>query len=59
MSKITIMINAAFEDEAPRILMDLSKRMNDINYPTLINDINGLIRDINGNVVGTVEYVKD
>jgi len=53
------MINAAFEDEAPRILMDLSKRMNDINYPTLINDINGLIRDINGNVVGTVEYVKD
>jgi len=57
MSKIIITINtdnAAFadEDEAPRILKELSKRMEIGDFPTML-------RDINGNCVGSVEYVED
>jgi len=61
MSKIIITIdtdNAAFddEDEAPRILRrilkELSERIEISDFPTML-------RDINGNYVGSVEYVED
>jgi len=57
MSQIIITINtdnAAFEDEdeAPRILRELSKNLNISDFPTVL-------RDVNGNIVGSVEYVED
>jgi len=57
MSKIIITINtdnAAFddEDELRRILKELSERIEISDFPTML-------RDINGNYVGSIEYVED